>query len=193
MNRGATWWVGLALLLAAMALALSPMPHEQLDWHPVQALTQPWRAWSAVAVHWTAWHLVANLIGCVVVAVFGVAASVPPRATLAWFLAWPLAHLALLAQPALSSYGGLSGVLHAGVAIAAFQLLRRERGSRRAVGAAVLLGLAVKLALETPWVAPTRDLAGWDFPVAPIAHVTGALAGLLCAWLVDLVAARATP
>ena len=191
MNRGATWWVGLALLLAAMSLALSPMPHEQLDWQPARAISQPWRAWSAVAAHWTAWHLVANLIGCVVVAVFGVAASVPPRATLAWFLAWPLAHLALLAQPALSSYGGLSGVLHAGVAIAALQLLRRERGSRRAIGAAVLLGLAVKLLLETPWVAPAVQIAGWDFPVAPIAHVTGTLAGLLCAALVDLVSARA--
>jgi hypothetical protein len=26
---------------------------------------------------------------------------------------------------------------------------------------------------------------GWDFAVAPLAHATGAAAGLLCAWAAD--------
>ena len=43
-------------------------------------------------------------------------------AALAWALAWPLTHLALLAEPALLRYGGLSGVLRAGAAVAAVAL-----------------------------------------------------------------------
>jgi hypothetical protein len=58
------------------------------------------------------------------------------------------------------------------------------------LGALVLIGLAVKIVLEAPWRAPTQMLLGWDFPVAPLAHATGALAGLLCAALVDGVGRR---
>ncbi len=137
-------------------------------------------------MHWTPLHLGANLIGCAVVAAFGWAARVPLRASIAWLAAWPLAHAALALQPRLVSYGGLSGVLHAGVAIAAWQLLRQNHGRRRAIGAAVLAGLVVKLLLERPWTAPTQTLPGWDFPVAPLAHASGAAAGLVCALLADV-------
>lgn len=143
-------------------------------------------------MHLTPWHLAANLAGCVVVAAFGLSARVPPRTSIAWLAAWPLTHAALLLQPRLIHYGGLSGVLHAGVAIAAWHLLRHERGRRRAVGAAVLAGLACKLLLERPWSAPTQTVPGWDFAVAPLAHATGAVAGLLCAALVDAVVRRRT-
>lgn len=175
----------MTVLLAAAALALSGMPHQTLAWQPVLALDQPWRAWSAAFVHWTAWHLAANLLGCAVVAALGIAARVPARATLAWFVAWPLSHAALALQPALTNYGGLSGVLHAGVAIAAWHVLRHDCGRRRMIGAAVMAGLAVKLLLEKPWGAATQQVAGWDFPVAPLAHATGAISGLLCAMLFD--------
>jgi hypothetical protein len=72
--------------------------------------------------------------------------------------------------------------MHAGVAVACWQLLRAERGRRQAVGAALLAGMVVKLLLEAPWQAPLRQIPGWDIPIAPLAHSTGALAGLLCAW-----------
>jgi rhomboid family GlyGly-CTERM serine protease len=174
----------LALLDALAGLA----PRDALDWQPARALAEPWRAWTAAFVHWTPWHLAANTIGCAVVAAFGWAAQVAPRATLAWIVAWPLGHLALALQPALVSYGGLSSVLHAGVAIAAWQLLRQAHGRARAVGTLVLIGLALKVVLEAPWRAPTQLVPGWDFPVAPLAHATGALAGLLCAVLADALA-----
>jgi rhomboid family GlyGly-CTERM serine protease len=172
-------------LLAAAAAALWSAPRDLLAWQPAHALDQPWRAWSAAFVHWTPWHLGANVLGCAVVAAFGLAARVPTRATAAWLLAWPLSHAALALQPALTSYGGLSGVLHAGVAIAAWHLLRHDRGRRRQIGAAVMAGLVIKLLLEKPWAAPTQHIAGWDFPVAPLAHTTGAIAGIVCAALAD--------
>ena len=51
----------------------------------------------------------------------------------------------------------------------------------------------MKIALESPWGAPTRQVPGWDFAVAPLAHATGAASGLVCAWLADRIAARAAP
>ena len=185
MTRGARCWLVMTALLAAAAAALWSAPPQMLDWQPARALGEPWRAWSAAFVHWTPWHLGANLLGCAVVAAFGVAARVPAWAAAAWLVAWPLSHAALALQPALISYGGLSGVLHAGVAIAAWHLLRHDIGTRRVIGAAVMVGLAVKLLLEKPWGAPTQQVAGWDFPVAPLAHATGAIAGIVCAAIGD--------
>jgi rhomboid family GlyGly-CTERM serine protease len=189
-TRGTGSWLAMTALLAAAATALWFAPRELLAWQPARALDQPWRVWSAAFVHWTPWHLVANLIGCAVVAAFGIAARVPARSTPAWLAAWPLSHAALAAQPALTSYGGLSGVLHAGVAIAAWQLLRHESGRRRRIGAAVMAGLLIKLLLEKPWGAPTQTVAGWDFAVAPWAHASGAIAGIVCAALADAASRR---
>lgn len=182
----------MATLLALASLLLWFAPRDALDWQPQRALTQPWRWWSAAFVHWSALHLVANLAGCVVVAAFGVAARVPRHAAWAWLAAWPITHVALAWQPLLLNYGGLSGVLHAGVAVAALHLAWRAQGRRRAIGWAVLAGLAVKLALEQPWAGPTQQVAGWDFPVAPLAHLTGVGAGLLCAAVAQAIASRLT-
>jgi hypothetical protein len=84
-------------------------------------------------------------------------------------------------QPALAHYGGLSGVLHAGVVIAAVSLLQRERGLRRALGAAILLAVALKVGLEHPWQGALRRAPGWDIAIAPGAHLSGALMGTCCA------------
>jgi rhomboid family GlyGly-CTERM serine protease len=172
-------WQALALLLGAGALAASLAPPGLLDWQPQRVWDQPWRAFSAAFVHWSALHLSLNLIGTLVVAAWGWAARVPAAAALAWAAAWPLTHLALLLEPALQSYGGLSGVLHAGAAVVAVWLLRRARGPRRWIGAAVLLGLVVKVVAEAPWQAPVQAVAGLDFPVAAAAHAGGLLAGAL--------------
>lgn len=190
MSRGAAAWIASSVALALLAALAGFAPRDALDWQPARVLTEPWRAWTAAFVHWTPWHLTANAIGCAVVAAFGWAAHVPPRAALAWLAAWPLTHIALALQPALASYGGLSGVLHAGVAIAAWHLLRQGPGRARVFGGLVLTGLAVKIVLEAPWRAPTQSVPGWDFPVAPLAHTSGALAGLLCAALGDTLTRR---
>jgi hypothetical protein len=72
-------------------------------------------------------------------------------------------------------------VLHAGVAIVAVELMCNGRGPRRSIGAALLAGIAIKVALEAPWAGVLRHPPGWDIAVAPFAHATGLLAGIACA------------
>ncbi len=183
-------------------------------------------------MHWSLLHLGANLAGVAVLAALGWVARLPCAAALAWGAAWPLTQLGLALRPELTHYGGLSGVLHAGVAVAALWLVlgapktglglagtepnaalaahraaprpdaegrerklrgRRQRGSgqwRRAVGAAIALGLVMKLLLEAPWGPALRRAADWDIAIAPLAHATGAAAGLLCAAIAWLLCAQ---
>lgn len=176
-------WAGLATAFGAAALLSWWLQAPLLDWQPALAGQEPWRAFSAAFVHWSARHLAANTAGCAVLAALGLAARLPARAALAWLLAWPLTHAALAVQPALAHYGGLSGVLHAGVAVAALWLVATARGTRRGIGAAVGAGLLLKVVLEEPWGPPLRLGGGWDIATAPLAHATGVLAGLLCAAL----------
>lgn len=178
-------WPALAAALALLALLAWHLPRTGLDWQPGLAWQEPWRAWSAAAVHLSPQHLLANLAGCAVLAWVGRRAALPPRAALAWLLAWPLTQLGLLVlAPTLVHYGGLSGVLHAGAAVLGLSLLEGARPAReRHIGLALLLGLALKLALEQPLGAPLRQVPGWDIAIAPAAHLSGALAGAICALL----------
>jgi rhomboid family GlyGly-CTERM serine protease len=180
-----------ALLCGPLAgLNPPPWPRRLIDWQPGLAASEPWRALSAVAVHYSGLHLAANLAGAALVAALGWAALLPRACTLAWALAWPLTQLGLLLQPALLHYGGLSGVLHAGVAVAGAQLAWHARGGRRTVGVAVLAVLALKLLSEAPWGEALRQPPGWDIQVAPFAHTSGALAGLLCWAIIQGMGAR---
>ena len=181
---------------AALSLAQAPL-FTQLDWQPSLWQTQPWRLWTAALVHWSGAHLLLNLLGCAALIAWGHAAALGRRHTLAWLLAWPLTTLLLASSPTLLRYGGLSGVLHAGVAIGAWGLLWHCQGQRRRVGVLVLAGLALKLLLEEPLLAqwlglglnvPALPLAGAPgFAVAGYAHFTGTVAGLACAVALDLV------
>ena len=174
-------WAGLSALAAGGALLAQAVDPALPRWQPELAWSQPWRWVSAAWVHLSPLHLGANLLGTALVAALGIAAGCGRRAALAWALAWPLTHLGLLAQPLLTGYGGLSGVLHAGVAVACWQLLRGDRGRRRAIGAALAGGLMIKLLIEAPWQGPLRQVPGWDIAIAPLAHASGAAAGWLCA------------
>ena len=179
------------MLLSLLALAGWGVPREAIDWQPALALTQPWRAFSAVGVHYSPLHLLANLAGAASVGALGIAARAPNSSAWAWGGAWPLTQLGLLIEPALVHYGGLSGVLHAGVAVVAVGLLwpssAPSRRTRHWIGLALLAGLIVKLLLEAPWGAPLRHPAGIDIAVAPLAHTSGAVAGLVCAIVARLV------
>ena len=95
-------------------------------------------------------------------------------------LAWPLTHLAvLIVVPELLHYGGLSGVVHAGVAIVIGQLLLTGSRGQRAVAATVLLASGEDRH-RTPWREAVQQHAGWDIGIAPIAHVTGVVSGTVC-------------
>ena len=91
----------------------------------------------------------------------------------------------MLARPDLLHYGGLSGVLHAGVAVAAVFLIVEANGSRRLIGLAMLAVLVAKVLSEAPWGEALRRPAGWDIAVAPFAHASGLLAGLAACGLVE--------
>jgi rhomboid family GlyGly-CTERM serine protease len=185
-------WVGLAALFAACALAGWPVPQELIDWQPGLAFSQPWRAFTAIGVHYSGAHLIGNLAGIALVGVYGVAALVPARLAWAWLAAWPLTHLGLLLRPELQHYGGLSGVVHAGVAaIVVWVLATGRTRAQRWVGALVAIGFVAKLLSEAPWGATLRHSAGWGISVAPLVHTTGALAGALCALVALRVGHRA--
>lgn len=187
---GARAWLALALLLAAGSLLSGGVPAAVLEWQPARLASEPWRAFTAAAVHYSALHLIANLAGAALVAALGVMAEVPLRSALAWFAAWPLTQLGLLLRPELAHFGGLSGVLHAGVAVAALHLLIVGRGRRRLVGAALVAGLLVKVLGEDPGGAVLQYRTGWDIPIAPFAHATGLVAGVLCGLLARLLPNR---
>jgi rhomboid family GlyGly-CTERM serine protease len=178
-------WPALAVLLACGALLAGSaewarvVDPASIDWQPALALQQPWRTLSAAFVHYSGLHLAANLAGTVLVGALGHVARLPLRSAAAWLAAWPLTQLALLLQPSLLHYGGLSGVLHAGVAVAGVQLLAAGTPMQRRIAAAICAGLVVKLLSEAPWQGALRRPVGWDIAVAPFAHVTGVVTGTL--------------
>lgn len=177
------------LAVPALALGWTPLDplradslHAVLLWTHEQAWSQPWRWWTAAWVHGSPLHLLGNLIGALLVALLGVVARLPTRYAVAWLLAWPLTHLSLIVDARLPAYGGLSGVLHAGVAVAAVSLLMQAR--LRVLGALLLAGLALKVGLEAPWRAALFESATLGMAVAPLAHLTGVvwgvMAGVVC-------------
>ena len=174
-------WVGLAVLLAAAALAGTGVDPSRLDWQPARAVAEPWRAFTAIAVHYSALHLGANLAGTALVAALGVIARVPAPLAAAWAFACPLTQVGLALRPDLAHYGGLSGVLHAGAAVVAVHLILAGTGPRRAVGAALGAGTVLKVLIEAPWGPPLRHPPGWDIATAPLGHATGLVAGTVCA------------
>jgi rhomboid family GlyGly-CTERM serine protease len=159
-----------------------------LAWVPALVWSEPWRMWSAAWVHLSTQHLLANLAGAALVLLLGWVARLPREAAWAWALAWPLTHLGLLLAPELLRYGGLSGVLHAGVAVAAVGLVRTAPQRReRVLGALLLVGLCAKVLGERPWADTLVRPPGWNIAVAPLAHASGTVCGVLLAlWLVRL-------
>jgi len=190
MRASARGWVGFCALLGLAALLGQAVAPEHLDWQPRVALAEPWRAFTAIAVHYGRLHLGANLAGVALVAALGVAAEVPRRTTWAWIVAWPLVHLGLLARPDLVHYGGLSGVLHAGVAAIGVHLVATQGRARRTIGLLLLAGLSAKVVSEAPWGPPLHHPAGWDIATAPFAHLCGLACGIACSAFAEWRARR---
>ncbi len=186
LRRHHAWWgVGLLLLVPSLLIALQPgLARMALVWVPALVWDEPWRWWSAAWVHLSTRHLLANLAGAVLVLLLGWVARLPREAAWAWALAWPLTHLGLLLAPDLLRYGGLSGALHAGVAVAAVAIVREAALRRdRVLGALLLAGLCTKVLGEQAWVHTLVTPPGWDIAVAPLAHASGTVCGTLTALL----------
>ncbi len=177
-RRGASAWLVVTVVFIITSLIAWPLHHQAIDWQPTFAFTQAWRAFTAAFVHYSPMHLGANLIGAVLVGVFGWAAQAPQRMAVGWLAAWPLTQFGLLVQPELLHYGGLSGVLHAGVIIVCVHLIFQGTRTQTRVGWATLMVVFAKVLLEAPWRGPLSHPAEWDIAVAPMAHASGVLAGL---------------
>jgi rhomboid family GlyGly-CTERM serine protease len=166
--------------LVAATLAARWVPPLAIDWQPALAWQQPWRWWSAAFVHYSPSHLAGNLLATALVGAYGWAAQLPSRAAVAWLAAWPLMHLALLGQPELQHYGGLSGLMHAGVAVANVHLVWGGNRAQRLIGGLGSALLVAKVVGETPWRSAIQHSPDWDIPIAPVAHLSGLVAGLVC-------------
>lgn len=188
-------WLALCVAAAGASGAAWLLPAFALDWQPDRIWAQPWRWLTAATVHWSEAHLAVNLAGLAVVAGLGEAAGLGGRWAVAWLLAWPLTHAPLLLQPELAHYGGLSGVLHAAVAVAGVALLAGEAGlarqpaRARAAGVAVLAGLGAKLAADLADPALLHP----DIARSALAHGGGAAAGLVLAAGTAALSYRSAP
>ncbi|MCW7536653.1 hypothetical protein OOT46_02120 [Aquabacterium sp. A7-Y] len=170
-------WAALAVLLGLVAAAgFVWLPPDALVWRRATPLA-PSRWLTPVMVHFTPLHLLANLAALAVLAMLGRAARLPGAAALAWALAWPATHALLPLAQGLDRYAGLSGVVHAGTAVAALFMMACAQPRLRMIGALVATGLAAKLWSEDIWQRPVQFDAAWGFPVAVAAHASGALAG----------------
>ena len=174
------------------AIASSPIARA-LDWQPALGLREPWRLWTCAWVHWSAAHLAVNLAGAAVVAFVGWRARLPPAAAVAWIAAWPATQVVMSAigsdrlAGVMPSYGGLSGVLHAGAVVLGLWLAcpperrrspARGRLSRADAGFAATRASALEPSriTEGPW-AMTEIGAHTALPVStldqPPPRVTG--------------------
>ena len=91
--------------------------------------------------------------------------------------------IALLREPAVRWYGGLSGALH-GLALWGGLRLLRAPGWSRGIGAVLCAGVLGKVWLEQSWLSPVVFDPSWGFGVVRVAHAAGAVAGLAC-WVLQ--------
>lgn len=196
-TRHAAWlWLSLCVVLALPA-SLAPVieldappswPPLASAWalHPSLGWDQSLSSWWATAwLHGSTPHLRNNLAGTALLAAMGWVTRANGRSTLAWALAWPLTHVGMLLRPEISTYIGLSGVLHAGAMVLALQqIVTPSRPNHRQTGWILLGCLVFKIFMENPWSTVLILSSSSAIKVAPWAHFSGALAGLVCGALV---------
>lgn len=168
----AAWWIpgaGEALQLDPAAIA-----HGEL-----------WRVVTGHLTHWTSSHLAWDLAAFVAL---GVLVERESRRLLSLTLA--VSTLAISAavwhfEPDLATYRGLSGVDSALFAAWAATAIRHAAGTRewRTAGwiAAAAIGFAAKTAVESRAQSTVFVAADPSFVPVPLAHVAGAVAGMLVA------------
>lgn len=192
---GRIGWLLACAALALPAMLLAPVPldqpvaqwpalAQQLTLRPDQGVDQPFHTfWTAAWLHGSTSHRLQNLGAVALLAWMGWLAALPRGATLALLAAWPLTQLGLLLQPSpIAHYVGLSGVVHAGVTVVCVHSLAANHPRfPKALAAAALLGIVAKLIMENPVAHRLVQPPGSDITVVPWVHLSGAVAGLLCA------------
>lgn len=145
---------------------------------------QWWRIFTAMWVHLDAWHWLADAMAAAGLILL-LARVLQPQAIVGELVAsGVLVQLALLTQPAVQWYGGLSGALHGLAAWGGLRLLRAPTGEAddrlsRWIGVLLCVGVLAKVWLEQSWLSPIAYDPHWGFGVVRIAHAFGAASGLL--------------
>jgi membrane associated rhomboid family serine protease len=157
-----------------------------LAWEAHHWVSRPWTLWTSAWVHTSGGSLAGNLLALTGLAVLGAALGVGRATAGALTLAWPLATLALLLWPEVTSYAGLGGPIHAAAAVLGMHVLRRP--ALKPFSLLLFGALGLKLLAERGWAQPVAFDPSWGFNVVFAAHLTGTLSGVLCGWLSGLLA-----
>ena len=177
---------GVASMLAWWALAPSV---EVLVWRVDDWTERLWTVWSTAWVHVNTPQLIANQTALGMLAAFSWRARPDRWCALAWLLAWPLTYLGVALWPQVGYVVGLSGLLHAAVAVLAVHLWwqRLPVPLARRWGALLALVLVGKLWLDGVWSRPIAWDSVNNMSVVQAAWfsgaVCGALLGTLTVWL----------
>lgn len=194
--KGSRAWVLLCLLhgVASMLLWWAHEPAVQaLTWHAGPWLGQPWTWWTSAWVHLGTPHLIGNQLALGALTAAGWWLRTPRSATLAWALCWPLLQVSLGLWPQPDFAVGLSGLLHAGVAVLGLHaLIGPAPGRERPWGAVLLGGLLLKLLIEQAWQQPVAWSPDHEMWVLQAAHLVGAAWGVLLGALSAWFSARRT-
>lgn len=201
--RARTEWLVLPLVLGIGCAALVLMAasndrwHEALDYRRVAVASgEFWRLMTAHLMHLNAAHAVLDIAGLLLVAWIFSREFDAKRQALALAVGAAFVDFGLwFFHPEVEHYVGLSGALHGLFAAGAMHWLVAKPAAdtgtnlrtRRAWGAALLIGLVAKLALEEAGDAFWLHAARFD--VVTAAHRWGSVGGAL----VGLVAARMRP
>ncbi|WP_413707797.1 rhombosortase [Ralstonia sp. Ralssp110] len=145
---------------------------------------QWWRIVTAMWVHLGTWHWLADAMAAAGLILLLARVLRPHVIVGALVVCGVLVQIALLNQPTVQWYGGLSGALHGLAAWGGLRLLKpsadgAEDRFSRWIGVALCVGVLVKVWLEQSWLSPIAYDPHWGFGVVRIAHAFGAVSGLL--------------
>ena len=182
-------WLSLCVLHAVASMLVWWMGERLAAWMIWRAEDwddRPWSLWTSAWVHMNTQHLISNQLAVGALAAMAWVLKPGLRASLAWLLTWPVIPLVLPYWPHIGYYAGLSGLIHAAVAVAGVYLVagRTTVPMARRWGGMLLLGLVTKLLIERAWHWPVVWSDNLGISVVQASHLVGAVAGAVAAFAV---------
>lgn len=175
-------WLSLCVLHAVASMLVWWMGERLAAWMIWRADDwddRPWSLWTSAWVHMNTQHLISNQLAVGALAAMAWVLKPGLRASLAWLLTWPVIPLVLPYWPHIGYYAGLSGLIHAAVAVVGVYLAagRATVPMARRWGGMLLLGLLAKLLVERAWHWPVVWSDNLGISVVQASHLVGAVAG----------------